>query len=264
MKLADVRARAFAMPLNVPSYPPGPYRYYHREHFCIEYRTDPERLRAIVPEPLELIGGLVEFEFVHSPDSTGFGPYTRCGQRIPVGFHGERGIFVHSMYLDNGAPISGGREIWGFPQILAKPALYTESEVLLGTLHAGSRLCAVGTMGYKHKSLPPEPISDSLGMPNYLIKVIPHVDGTARICELVRYRYQDVTLRGAWSGPAALQLFDHVIANVTRLPVLEVLGGTHFVADLTLGLGEVAYDYLAPEKNHLAPHPTLATTEVTS
>jgi acetoacetate decarboxylase len=36
-----------------------------------------------------------------------------------------------------------------------------------------------------------------------------------------------------------------VIADVARLPVLEVLGATHFIADLTLGLGEVVHDYLA-------------------
>jgi acetoacetate decarboxylase len=29
------------------------------------------------------------------------------------------------------------------------------------------------------------------------------------------------------------------------LPVLEVLSGTHIVADVTLGLGAVIYDYLA-------------------
>jgi len=29
------------------------------------------------------------------------------------------------------------------------------------------------------------------------------------------------------------------MGNVSKLPVLEVLSGTHFVADVTLGLGEV-------------------------
>ena len=37
MKIAYVPARAFAMPLNNPSYPPGPYRFYDREYFVIEY-----------------------------------------------------------------------------------------------------------------------------------------------------------------------------------------------------------------------------------
>jgi len=71
------------------------------------------------------------------------------------------------------------------------------------------------------------------------------VDGTARICELVRYHLQDVTVKGAWTGPAALSLFPHALAPVADLPVLEVLGARHIVADLTLGLGEVVFDYLA-------------------
>jgi acetoacetate decarboxylase len=32
---------------------------------------------------------------------------------------------------------------------------------------------------------------------------------------------------------------------VSELPVLQVVSSLHFVADLTLGLGEVVYDYLA-------------------
>ena len=35
------------------------------------------------------------------------------------------------------------------------------------------------------------------------------------------------------------------MGNVSKLPVLEVLSGTHFIADFTLGLGEVVHDYLA-------------------
>ena len=42
------------MPLTNPAYPPGPYRFVNREYLIITYRTDPARLRAIVPEPLEL------------------------------------------------------------------------------------------------------------------------------------------------------------------------------------------------------------------
>lgn len=53
MKLADVRRKASAMPLVNPSYPPGPYRFYNREYLVIAYRTDPDALREVVPEPLE-------------------------------------------------------------------------------------------------------------------------------------------------------------------------------------------------------------------
>jgi acetoacetate decarboxylase len=245
MKIDDVRARAFAMPLTNPSYPPGPYRFYNREFLVVAYRTDMDALRAVVPAPLEIADPIVKYEFIRMPDSTGFGDYTESGQVIPVTFQGEKGAFVHSMYLDDEAPIAGGREIWGFPKKLASPKLTHENEVLVGTLHYGSVLCAVASMGYKHKILPPDPVLRAMDEPNFLLKIIPHVDGTPRICELVRYHLQDVDLKGAWSGPAALELFHHVMADVAKLPVLEVLGGSHFVADLTLGLGEVVFDYLA-------------------
>ncbi len=78
----------------------------------------------------------------------------------------------------------------------------------------------------------------------FLLKIIPHVDGTARVCELVRYCCQDITIKGAWEGPASLELLHHALAPVADLPVLEVLSGAHILTDLTLGLGTVAYDYL--------------------
>ena len=54
MKEAEVKARAFAMPLTSPAYPPGPYRFVNREFMVITYRTDPDRLRAVIPKPLEM------------------------------------------------------------------------------------------------------------------------------------------------------------------------------------------------------------------
>ena len=244
MKIADIRKRATAMPLTNPSYPPGPYRFYDREYMIITYRTDMAALEAVVPEPLEIIEPIVKYEFIRMPDSTGFGDYTESGQVIPVRHKGEAGQFVHSMYLDDDAPIAGGREIWGFPKKLANPKLSHESEVLVGTLHYGTVLCASATMGYKHRILPPEPVLAAMAQPGFLLKIIPHVDGTVRICELVRYYLTDGALQGTWAGPGALQLFDHVMADVNKLPVREVISATHFKADLTLGLGEVVHDYM--------------------
>ena len=99
MKLSDVRLKSSAMPLTNPSYPPGPDRFYNREFLVITYRTDPDALRAVVPEPLEIGDPIVKYEFIRMPDSTGFGDYTETGQVIPVTYKGEKGSFVHSMYL---------------------------------------------------------------------------------------------------------------------------------------------------------------------
>src|ERR1700688_3631746 len=110
MKIEDVRRNAYSMPLTNPSFPPGPYRFFNREYFVITYRTDPEALAAVVPEPPEVIEPIVKYEFIRMPDSTGFGDYTETGQVIPVRFNGEEGAYTHAMYLDDEGPIAGGRE----------------------------------------------------------------------------------------------------------------------------------------------------------
>jgi acetoacetate decarboxylase len=241
----DVRRRAFAMPLTSPAFPPGPYRFVNREFFIVTYRTDPAALAAVVPAPLEIAEPIVKYEFIRMPDSSGFGDYTESGQVIPVTYKGEKGGYVHAMYLDDGPPILGGRELWGFPKKLASPRLAVEKETLVGTLDSGSVRVVTATMGYKWAELEEGPVMASLTAPNFLLKVIPHVDGTARVCELVRYYMQDITFKGAWTGPAGIELFRHALAPVAQLPVLEVLGASHILCDLTLGLGEVVHDYLA-------------------
>ncbi len=220
LKIADVVKRAYAMPLTNPSFPPGPYRFFNREYVIITYRTTREALEAVVPEPLEIDEPLVKYEFIRMPDSTGFGDYTETGQVIPVRYKGQHGGYVHSMYLDD-------------------------------------VLCATGTMGYKHREADHDSVLASLASPNFLIKIIPHVDGSPRICELVRYYLTDVTLKEAWTAPAALDLRPHVMADVARLPVLDIVSAVHFTADLTLGLGEVMHDYLADHSRPTTSAPQL-------
>jgi len=246
MKISEVQARAFAMPLTSPAFPPGPYRFVGREFLAITYETDPELLRAVVPEPLRIAQPLVRYEFIRMPDSTGFGDYTESGQVIPVTLMGVAGTYVHAMYLDDHPPIAGGRELWGFPKKLAQPRLHVEADTLVGTLDYGPVRIATATMGFKHREADSPAVLASLAQPNFLLKIIPHVDGTPRICELVRYYTTQVTLKGAWAGPSSLKLEPHALAPVAELPVLKILSAVHFVADLTLELGEVVYDYLRP------------------
>lgn len=246
MKIADVKKRAFAMPLTSPAFPPGPYRFINREYLIITYRTDRDALEAVVPEPLTFDDPIVKYEFIRMPDSTGFGDYTETGQVIPVSFKGKKGGYTHAMFLNDGPPIYGGRELWGFPKKYAQPSLAPDKDTLVGTLDYGSVRVATGTMGYKHRALDAEEVAKALAVPNYLLKIIPHVDGSPRILELVDYRLEDVVIKGAWTGPAALDVRPHALAPIADLPVREVLSATHILADLTLGLGKVVHDYLKP------------------
>ena len=52
MRKADV-LKLPSMPMSGPSYPAGPYRFVDREFLVISYETDPDLIRAGLPEPLE-------------------------------------------------------------------------------------------------------------------------------------------------------------------------------------------------------------------
>lgn len=243
------------MPAASPSYPKGPYRFINREYFIITYESDPEAIRQAVPEPLiPAPGNLVAYEFLRMPDSAGFGDYTESGIVIPCTFQGKEVNFTAQMYLDCEPPISGGREVWGFPKKYANPKLNVVHDTLTGTLEYAGQLVAMGTMNYKHENLlspnpmhaemcDPTAIKAKLGKTQTNLKLIPDVDGSLAIAQLVAYNMADIVVKGAWAGHARLHLVPHVNAPVADLPVKKVIGGSHFIADITLPYGRVLHDY---------------------
>lgn len=253
MNIKDILSCS-AMPIVSPSYPKGPYRFIDREYFIVVYESDPEAIRAAVPEPLQPDGSnTVLYEFISMPDSAGFGDYTESGVVIPCVYKGEKVNFTMQMYLDCEPPISGGREVWGFPKKHANPKLGIIHDTLTGTLEYAGQQVAMGTMGYKHENLigngpshdrNVEEIVKKLSKTQINLKLIPDVDGSLAIAQLVAYNMCDIKVKGAWKGPARLHLVPHVNAPVAELPIHRVVGGTHLIADITLPYGRVLYDYL--------------------
>ncbi len=254
-----------SMPAASPSYPQGPFRFINREYLIITYESDPEAIRTAVPEPLQPDGSnTVLYEFIRMPDSSGFGDYTESGIVIPCKFGNEAVNYTAQMYLDCDPPIAAGREIWGFPKKYALPKLTVTSDTLTGTLEYGGQLVAMGTMAYKHEDLlhtqgygqpaDPSAMLKKMSKTQVNLKVIPDVDGTPAIAQLVAYNLCDLTIKGAWHGPARLHLVPHVNAPVADLPIKRVLGGTHFIADLTLPYGRVMHDYINDQNRNEETH----------
>jgi acetoacetate decarboxylase len=236
-----------SMPAVAPSYPLGPYRFINREYLIITYETDPEALRAAVPEPLvPNADNLVLYEWILMPDSSGFGDYTESGIVIPCTFNGEPINYTAQMYLDDEPPISCGREIWGFPKKYAHPKLTVNSDTITGTLHYAGQVVAMGTMTYKWQESPGgiEAMAKGMTKTSCNLKIIPDVDGSPKICQLVAYNLENITVKGSWVGPARLELVPHVNAPVADLPIKRIVGGKHYVGDLTLPHGRVLFDYI--------------------
>lgn len=242
------------MPMASPSYPKGPYRFIDREYLIITYESDPMAIRAALPEPLKPDGSnTVLYEFIRMPDSAGFGDYTESGVVIPSLYGDEHVNFTAQMYLDNEPPIAGGREVWGFPKKNGNPKLSIIHDTLTGTLEYAGIQIAVGTMSYKHehllydiegrKSCSSASIIQKMSKTQVNLKIIPDVDGSPAIAQLVGYNLTDIQVKGGWSGNARLHLVPHVNAPVADLPVKKVLGALHFIADITLPYGRVLHDY---------------------
>ena len=244
-----------SMPIASPSYPRGPYRFVNREYFIVTYESDPEAIRHAVPEPLEPDGSnTVMYEFISMPDSSGFGSYTESGVVIPALYKGEHVNFTSQMYLDCEPPIAAGREIWGFPKKHAKVTLGILHDTQTGILEYGGQVVAKGTMSYKHINLlrddekhyskDVQGMIEKMSKTQVNLKLIPHVDGSLAIAQLVAYNMTDISLKGAWKGDARLHLVPHVNAPAADLAVKKVIGGSHMISDMTLPYGRVLFDYL--------------------
>ena len=122
MKVGEVRKRAFAMPLTSPAFPPGPYRFINREYLIITYRTDPAALEMVVPEPLTFDAPIVKYEFIRMPELDRLRRLHGVRSGHSRKFKDHEGSYSHAMFLNDGPPIYGGRELWGFPRNMPSPA----------------------------------------------------------------------------------------------------------------------------------------------
>ena len=236
-----------SMPPCSPSYGRAPLVCNDREYFLITYETCPEAIRHAVPEPLEPDGSnTITYEWMKMPDFWGLGVNQESGIVIPCKYKGEPVTFVAQMYLSNPPAILAGREIWGFPKKFGNPQCFVGgTKTLTGTLHFDDILISIGTMPYKYVPLPLEPIKKAVEKTSICLKLIPDVDGTPKIAQLVAYNMCNTTVKGAWAGPAKLHLIPHVNAPVSDFPIVKMIGGKHFIADTTLPYGRVLHDYLA-------------------
>ncbi|BAT61413.1 acetoacetate decarboxylase [Variibacter gotjawalensis] len=246
MKKEDV-LKQYTTPVNAPAFVPGPHRFTSREYLNVTYRTDKAALEKIVPEPLVIDDPLVRFEVMKMPDTTGYGAYVECGQAAVVRHNDEKGEFIVGMYLDNLPAIAAGRELSAFPKKYGKADLIVDSDTLVGSLDYGTIRVATATMGYKHKPLDHEEALKEITVPTFMLKIMPGYTKRPRICELVRTQITNVTIRGAWKGPARIQLFEHVLAPLADLPVREIVSASHILTDLTLSPATVIYDYLTDQ-----------------
>ncbi|WP_199487069.1 acetoacetate decarboxylase family protein [Actinomadura logoneensis] len=258
-------------PSPVPSFPAAPLAgfpaadrsraappLFDRECFSVVYRSDPETLRAAVPEPLEVAEPLVRFEIANLAGADGHGSRTEAYQVVAVRYGGEDGEYLHAVHLGGGGTLPAGRAPSSSPgpATAGTPRLVVEEDLLVGTLDCGAQRVATATMPYEYAPMNLREAREQITRPTFAVRPAAGTavassaaetvgtgtgaagiggagTGGSRGGELVRTELPGITVRRAWRGPAWLQLFEHALAPLAELPVLEVVSASHVLADLT-------------------------------
>jgi acetoacetate decarboxylase len=75
------------------------------------------------------------------------------------------------------------------------------NDTLVGTPNYSDVLVATATMSYGHETMQPDDAERAAGSSGVVLKIMPHVDGTPRIVELVRFDYADVVVMRPTQAP---------------------------------------------------------------
>jgi acetoacetate decarboxylase len=236
----------FSTPLDAPMIPRFPFQFRNVEILTLTYRTDPEAIRALLPEPLEPTGDAVMIHFYAMRDTDWLGPYQEVNVMVGATLPGsETGSYSPYLFLSSDVGVTHGREIHGQPKKLAEPRLEVRGDLIVGTLARNGIDVVTGTVPYKQERAEIADLSAIFPFAtNINLKALDHIDGTPAIRQLTSRSLSDVTVHECWRGPCTVELRPNAQAPVHRLPVREMGWGFFWRAEFTLVPGRVLLDYL--------------------
>jgi acetoacetate decarboxylase len=250
--LDEVR-RAYSTPIDNPLVPPFPITFRNVEILTVVYRTRPEAIRAVLPEPLEPASDYAVVHIYRMNDAEWFGRYhesavqveCRLPAHLSLTGREERGAYSPYLYLEGDGPVSTGREVYGQPKKAGEPSLEVHGDLFVGRVRRNTIDVITATLPYKQQRAPVDALSRPVAFTtNVNVKIIPHVDGTPAIKQITARDLDNVHVSEVWTGPPTLELRPNAQAPVYRLPVLDVISGFYWITDFTLPAGRVWYDYL--------------------
>lgn len=228
------------------SYPMPPFTYEGSRVVSVAFRTSPEVLRAMVPDPLvtdatsELSVSIVHHHIVAPMPLS----YYEAFLLIPVSHEGSPGQYIPVLYLDDAAAIIGGREIWGFSKFGGEIQIVEEGgEVRATVQQAGVTLIDVSV----RPGDPLVPIPETPNLPIFNVKVIPSVEEGAPpdVMQLTATTMGNPRVTELRPGVGTLSFGSTPVDPLGSIPVLEILGASCYEYGFTLDYGKVIHDYLA-------------------
>jgi acetoacetate decarboxylase len=238
-------------PLDNPMHGPPPARFRDGEVLVVQYQTELEAIRALLPPPLTADGDTVMVQIARWGDVAGVGRDSlEVNVMVQVRFEGPRGVVTGSyspyFFVDSDRTMAGGREFHGQPKRLAEVGLEVRGDLIVGTVRRNGIDVFTGTLPYKSRIATIEDVRRRVDfVTNINLKVIPQIDGSTGLRQLTARDLTDIEVRGCWSGPATAHIQPNPQAALYRLPVKTLLEGYYWFGDFSLVGGVILHDYNA-------------------
>jgi acetoacetate decarboxylase len=238
-----------------PFYGEPPYHFEGSEYYTISFKTNPEVIRSLVPEPLvplsnDVMQVIFAIQKISEPVKL---EYNEAFLLIPVSFNEIYGGYIPVLYLDKVETIIGGREIWGFNKVGAEVIFSGDDQQVSVKVTQLDTLLMKASFILGKPFSPPEQ-SQSGGIINlkyipaiaknappevYQLTITPSKEGMADARES-----KNTLVR---SGEAKLEFYSSYYNPYKYIPVLEIIDASYSVISYSLTHGEVIYDYLKEE-----------------
>jgi acetoacetate decarboxylase len=240
--------------------PPPPW-YYSGDLLTVEYRTAPERVAELLPDPLEPAPddpGAVALIWAdwQSCGEAGdelldpvLAQYRECFAVVRCALAGE--VYSRCVYIWVDTDFALARGLYqGYPKKLGsihqtRPHPFGRAAPRIaaggrfgGTLAAADRRLAHAVVTLREQ-VPAAGFVNAHAMAHHRWMPSIEKDAPDALDELIRSRSAEVDAGPAWRGDATLELFESPTEELARLEVREIIGGYHQQLGITWDGGKV-------------------------
>lgn len=247
--------KVFRMPSTVPVSDKEPLQYTDSRRIMVFFKTTPEAIRKLVPQPLIPNPDNVMIIMANHWNAKGFqnqeyndrgGKIYEVALLIPVQFEKKRGVYSVILYLDNASRLPMSREIWGFPKKLANVTVDEKD----GTFSSTVKISGTNILKLDFKrteKVEPVPVQPQGNVFN--LKMIPSIKRNAppEVLQITATR-PNFKVKELWKGEAALEFGSLSTEPLGEIPVLKIISANDATIEGSMDYGEVVYDYLAKSK----------------
>jgi len=232
----------YTNPVISPLYSPPPLLWRDTKVVLVVYETSLDRIRAVLPEPMEPAGNKV----IAWVSDTPLGTQGACGEAclyVQAKFGKYVGTYEPYLYVTSEIPLAAGREIWGFAKKLASIRVFAEREIYRGDVErVGTKIMSLQTTVDVPASFDELPWGTD-GV--FSLKVIPGAaEDEPPLRQLVLTAGKVNAVEGHFFKGRGSVAFEH--SDIDPLDILKperIVAGYYGIIEMYLPLGKIVHRY---------------------